>query len=106
MSDQMVITALGADRPGIVDELSQVLYSQNLNIEDSRMSSLGGAFAILLLVTGSKQAIDEFIGKTRQIEAALQMQLLVRTSEQCDNSQTACALPGRSCRHGPPRHCA
>jgi glycine cleavage system transcriptional repressor len=82
MSDQMVITALGADRPGIVDELSQVLYSQNLNIEDSRMSSLGGAFAILLLVTGSKQAIDEFIGKTRQIEAALQMQLLVRTSEQ------------------------
>lgn len=81
MSDQMVITALGADRPGIVDELSQVLYSQNLNIEDSRMSSLGGAFAVLLLVTGSKQAIDEFIGNTAQIEAALQMQLLIRASE-------------------------
>ena len=81
MSDQMVITALGADRPGIVDELSKVLYKHNLNIEDSRMSSLGGAFAVLLLVTGSNQAIDEFIGNTAQIEAALQMQLLIRASE-------------------------
>lgn len=77
----MVITALGADRPGIVDELSKVLYGQQLNIEDSRMSSLGGAFAILLLVTGSKPAIDSFIDNVPKIEAALKMRLLVRPSE-------------------------
>lgn len=81
MSEQMVITALGADRPGIVDQLSKMLYSQQLNIEDSRMSSLGGSFAILLLVSGSKKAIDEFASKTAQIETDLQMRLLIRTSE-------------------------
>jgi glycine cleavage system transcriptional repressor len=81
MSDQMVITALGADRPGIVDELSKVLYSHDLNIEDSRMSSLGGAFAVLLLVTGSGSAIDKFTALIPQIEDALKMRLLVRTCE-------------------------
>jgi glycine cleavage system transcriptional repressor len=77
----MVITALGADRPGIVDQLSKLLYSQQLNIEDSRMSSLAGSFAILLLVTGSDQAIAEFSSKVAQIENELQMRLLVRRSE-------------------------
>jgi glycine cleavage system transcriptional repressor len=81
MSEQMVITALGADRPGIVDQLSKLLYSQQLNIEDSRMSSLAGSFAILLLVTGSDQAIAEFSSKVAQIENELQMRLLVRRSE-------------------------
>ena len=47
MSEQLVITALGDDRPGIVDELSNALFRHNLNIEDSRMSVLGGEFAVL-----------------------------------------------------------
>ena len=50
MDEQLVITALGDDRPGIVDELSNALFKHKLNIEDSRMSVLGGEFAVLLLV--------------------------------------------------------
>ena len=57
MSEHLVITALGDDRPGIVDELSNALFRRDLNIEDSRMSVLGGEFAVLLLVSGSVQAI-------------------------------------------------
>lgn len=81
MSQQLVITALGADRPGIVNELSDVLYSHQLNIEDSRMSVLGGEFAILLLVSGTAQAIDDFIANSPQIEDSLQMKLTVKTTE-------------------------
>lgn len=81
MAEQMVITALGADRPGIVDALSEALYKLGLNIEDSRMSSLGGSFAILLLVTGSAQAIATFSDHCVQIESQLQMQLQHRVSE-------------------------
>lgn len=81
MAEQMVITALGADRPGIVDALSKALLARQLNIEDSRMSSLAGAFAILLLVTGTKTAIDAFIADMAELEDQLQMQLMARTSE-------------------------
>ena len=81
MSQHLVITALGADRPGIVNELSDALYSNQLNIEDSRMSVLGGEFAILLLVSGSTQAIDNFIAKSSQVEDSLQMKFTVKTTQ-------------------------
>lgn len=50
--NQLVISALGKDRPGIVDELSGAVFELDCNISDSRMTVLGGEFAILLLVEG------------------------------------------------------
>ena len=88
MNQKLVITALGADRPGIVDELSNTLLTHQLNIEDSRMSVLGGEFAILLLVTGSEQAINNFINKKQEAESALRMTLTVKTTEIAAPSQT------------------
>ncbi len=78
MSEQLVITALGDDRPGIVDELSNALFKHELNIKDSRMSVLGGEFAVLLLVSGSKQSIDDFVGDTASLEQSLNMKILVK----------------------------
>ncbi len=78
MSEQLVITALGDDRPGIVDELSNALFKHDLNIEDSRMSVLGGEFAVLLLVSGGEQSIDDFVADTPELEQSLNMKLLVK----------------------------
>jgi glycine cleavage system transcriptional repressor len=44
-----VLTAIGRDRPGIVDGLSGFLKEHGGNIEDSRMAILGGEFAVMLL---------------------------------------------------------
>ena len=88
MNQKLVITALGEDRPGIVDELSSTLFSHQLNIEDSRMSVLGGEFAVLLLVTGNEQAIASFIDKKKEAESALKMTLTVKTTEVATTSQT------------------
>ena len=78
MSEQLVITALGDDRPGIVDELSNALFKHGLNIEDSRMSVLGGEFAVLLLVGGARQSIDDFVADTPSLEQSLNMKLQVK----------------------------
>jgi glycine cleavage system transcriptional repressor len=80
MSEQLVITALGDDRPGIVDELSNALFKHNLNIEDSRMSVLGGEFAVLLLVGGSPESIDNFVADTASLEESLNMKILVKVT--------------------------
>jgi glycine cleavage system transcriptional repressor len=81
MPEQLVITALGGDRPGIVSELSNVLHYHGLNIEDSRMSALGGEFAILLLVTGEKKSIDSFVSNISDLEETLRMKLLIRLTQ-------------------------
>ena len=51
--NHLVIAALGEDRPGIVDALSQAILDSGCNIADSRMTVLGGEFAIMLLVNGN-----------------------------------------------------
>jgi glycine cleavage system transcriptional repressor len=47
---QLIITAVGPDRPGIVGELTGHLHSSGANILDSRMVNLRGQFAIVLLI--------------------------------------------------------
>ncbi len=46
----LAVTALGADRPGIIARVTGVLRDAGGNLEDSSMTILGGHFAILLLV--------------------------------------------------------
>lgn len=52
MESLLVITALGEDKPGIVDKLSETVMACHCNIIDSRMSVLGGDFAVMLMVSG------------------------------------------------------
>jgi glycine cleavage system transcriptional repressor len=52
MKNLLVISALGEDRAGIVNELARTVTDSGCNIEDSRMTVLGGDFAIILMVSG------------------------------------------------------
>lgn len=53
-----LLTAIGADRPGLVDEVSHFIFDRGGNIEDSRMVNLRGQFAIMVLVGGSMEVLD------------------------------------------------
>lgn len=81
MTEQLVITAMGEDRPGLVKELSNRLAQYSLNIEDSRMSVLGGEFAIMLLVSGASDAIEKFCQSVSELEKILNMKLLVKKTQ-------------------------
>lgn len=47
---ELAVTAIGADRPGIVAAAAAVLRDRGANVEDSAMTILGGHFAIVMLV--------------------------------------------------------
>ena len=47
---ELAVTAIGADRPGVVAILSGVLHERGGNILDSSMTILGGHFTMMLLV--------------------------------------------------------
>ena len=53
----LVITCVGTDRPGLVDQLTGVILDAKGNLVDSRMTVLGDDFAILTLVSGSWDTI-------------------------------------------------
>lgn len=53
---ELAVTAVGADRPGIIARVTGVLLQHGGNLEDSSMTILGGHFAIMLLVSADAEA--------------------------------------------------
>jgi glycine cleavage system transcriptional repressor len=54
---ELVITAVGPDRPGLVDELTGFLTNAGANIGDARMVNLRGQFAVILMAEASDAAL-------------------------------------------------
>ncbi|MEJ2643644.1 MAG: glycine cleavage system protein R [Gammaproteobacteria bacterium] len=81
MSNYFVISALGGDRPGIVNELSRCILDSGCNIADSRMSVLGGEFAIMLLVAGNWSTIGKLEAQLPRLEQQLGMTITARRTE-------------------------
>jgi glycine cleavage system transcriptional repressor len=52
MTQLIVLSAVGSDRPGVVKDLSKSILDCGGNIEESRMASLGTEFAVLMLISG------------------------------------------------------
>jgi glycine cleavage system transcriptional repressor len=59
MSQLIVISAVGSDRTGVVHDLTKVILSCDGNIEESRMTTLGSEFAMLLLVSGNWATLNK-----------------------------------------------
>ena len=51
METSYIITFIGDDRPGLVEQLSRVIEENRGNWHESQLSQLGGKFAGLVLVT-------------------------------------------------------
>lgn len=49
----VVLSAVGTDRPGVVKDISKAILDCGGNIEESRMTSLGSEFAVLMLISGN-----------------------------------------------------
>lgn len=70
MSQLIVLSAVGSDRPGVVKDLSKAILECGGNIEESRMAALGAEFAVLMLISGNwhtltklEKALDGLKGK-------------------------------------------
>jgi glycine cleavage system transcriptional repressor len=54
----MVLTAVGQDRPGLVQRIAALIHAEGGNLEDSRMAILGGEFALILLFSGAPDVVE------------------------------------------------
>ncbi len=69
MRTPLVLTVIGDDHPGLVSTLSDTIAAFDGNWTETRMASLGGKFAGILLVTVPQSKADALIGALRQLEA-------------------------------------
>ncbi len=81
MNNLLVISALGDDRPGIVNDLSAAILEYGCSIADSRMSVLGGEFALILLVSGSWDQIAKLESALPALSKKLELMASCKRTE-------------------------
>ena len=77
-NNQLVLSALGEDKPGIIDELSRSVMDCGCTIIDSRMAILGGDFALLLQVGGNWNNVAKLEGQIKSLEERLGLAITSR----------------------------
>lgn len=69
MTASLVLTIIGPDRPGLVETLSKTLSAHEANWLESRMASLGGNFAGILLASVPETRLDALTWALRALES-------------------------------------
>ena len=82
----MVLSALGPDRPGLVDELSHQVAESGCQVGDSRMTVLGGEFAVIMLISGNWNSIAKFENLIPRLQDSLGLQIQIRRTQERDDS--------------------
>jgi glycine cleavage system transcriptional repressor len=80
-NNHLVISALGQDRPGIVDKLSKTILDNDCSIADSRMTVLGGTFAILLMVEGPWDKVARLGDQLQELQKGLGLTIITQRTE-------------------------
>jgi len=80
MENMYIMTAFGKDRPGIVADVTELIFEYDFNLEDSKMVRLLDEFAIILSFSGgAKSNIDDLNRACRRLEREKRVSAYVRS---------------------------
>lgn len=83
MPQLIVLSAIGTDRTGVVQDISKAILSCGGNIEESRMATLGSEFAVLMLVSGNWHTLNRLERALEKLSADDTLTFAIRkTGEQ------------------------
>jgi glycine cleavage system transcriptional repressor len=67
--ENLILTAVGPDRVGLVETISEFILRYGCNIEDSKMAVFCGEFAIILLVSGAADKLRQLANHQYELAA-------------------------------------
>ncbi len=78
MSQLIVLSAVGTDRTGVVQDITKVILACGGNIEESRMTTLGAEFAVLMLVSGNWHTLSRLETGLEKLTAENSLTISIR----------------------------
>jgi glycine cleavage system transcriptional repressor len=82
MKKYLVLTALGADRPGLVRDLAKAVQDTGCDIADCRMTVLGSEFTLLVLAAGNWNAVAKLETQAASLAKKLDLAITTRRTEE------------------------
>jgi glycine cleavage system transcriptional repressor len=77
--DHLILTAIGPDRVGLVEKISEFISRHGCNIEDSKMAVFCGEFAVIVLVSGEGGKLVKIGRDYREIETETGLAISIKT---------------------------
>ncbi len=91
MANRFIMTAFGKDRPGIVADVTRVLYDNGCNLEENSMTLLADEFTLILLFSTPDAGIEErLLAECRRLEKERGISAFIRPL----GERRALATPG------------
>ena len=88
MEKKFILTAFSKDRPGVVADITEVIYDNGCNLEDSTMTSMLDEFAIILLFVGKGDSLkDQLLKECRRLEKEKGITAFIRSVEAEDKEK-------------------
>jgi glycine cleavage system transcriptional repressor len=74
----LILTAVGPDRVGLVEKISQFIARRGCNIDDSKMAVFCGEFAVIVLISGDREHLENVAADYRTLESATGLSISVK----------------------------
>jgi glycine cleavage system transcriptional repressor len=88
MEKKFILTAFSKDRPGVVADVTRVIYDNGCNLEDSTMTNILDEFAIIMLFTCKGDDLqDQLLKDCRRLERDKGITAFIRTVEAKDRPE-------------------
>jgi len=81
MAQLIVISAVGSDHTGLVQDLTKVILACGGNIEESRMTTLASEFAMLLLVSGNWHTLSRLEQSLAKLRQSADLQVSIKKTD-------------------------
>lgn len=82
MQQLIVLSAVGTDRAGVVNDLTRVVLDCGGNIEESRMTALGSEFAMVLLISGNWHALNKLEAAVDKLSRGNDLTVTIKKTEE------------------------
>ncbi|MBL4850725.1 MAG: glycine cleavage system protein R [Gammaproteobacteria bacterium] len=88
MQNYLIISAIGHDKPGIVQKISKIVLDNGCSIEDSRMMVLGGEFSVIMMTAGNWNHIAKLENAIKTAAAELDLAVTLTRTEPRETKPT------------------
>jgi glycine cleavage system transcriptional repressor len=78
-TNHLILTAVGPDRVGLVEKISEFIARHGCNIEDSKMAVFYGEFAVIALISGEGGSLVKIGRDYREIETETGLTISIKT---------------------------
>jgi glycine cleavage system transcriptional repressor len=80
--ENLILTAVGPDKIGLMEKISESIVQKGCNIEDSKMAVFCGEFALILLISGEPKNLLRIVDTHDELGAQTGLKIWVKEPSQ------------------------